>query len=124
MKPTKTVSRAALLKAMQIEPCHTTGMHDPNHTTKFVCESQRSKAYGRVLELLGMTEENLPHALHGAECYWCHEVCSQEEYRVDRRALHAWAGQEVPAELAAPAPDAEDYQARIAKRNAIILGGR
>lgn len=103
-----TFTREELLQALRIEPCHTTGMHDPNHTARYVCDGQRAIAYHRLLGLLGVTEDQLPRVLH-PECGWCHEVPSQERYRVQRRELHAWAGVPIPPALAEPAPDAEVY---------------
>jgi hypothetical protein len=106
--------RAELLKLLRIEPCHTTGMHDPTHTTKHVCAGQLRASLERLLGALGVTPGELPHALHD-DCYWCHGVPTQEEYRVERRALHEWAGVEIPKALSEPAPDARAYYKRRAK---------
>lgn len=101
-------TRAELLEALALEPCHVTGQHDPNHTPRHVCSIQRAEAFERVLELLGVTEEELPKRLHEG-CGWCHEVPSQEEYRIGMRRLHAWAGKPISEELAAPGSDAERF---------------
>lgn len=103
-----TFTRAELLEALRIEPCHVTGQHDPNHTPHHVCSIQRAEAFSRVLELLGVKEEELPKALH-EHCGWCHEVPSQEEYRIRNRELYEWAGVPIPPELAEPGSGAERF---------------
>lgn len=99
-----TFTRAELLAALCLEPCHVTGMHDPNHTDGSVCDIQRAKAFDRLLAVLGVSEGELPRALHD-DCYWCRGIPTQEKYREQKRGLHRWAGVPVPDELAAPAPD-------------------
>lgn len=96
----------ALDAALALEPCHVIGMHDPTHTPRGVCDLQRSDVAKRVLAALGLDVEALPRRLHPPECGWCHDVTTQEEYRERRRDLYRWAGVEVPAEMAEPAPDA------------------
>lgn len=105
MTERRVYTRAELLDALRLEPCHVTGMHNPDHHLKHVCDIQRSAAFNRVLELIGIDESELPHALHGSDCYWCHGVPSQEEYRERNRKTFKWANVPVPAALAEPAPD-------------------
>lgn len=105
MNNPQTFTREQVLEAIALRPCHVTGQHDPDHTPDRVCESQLSQAFTGLLDLLGVTPEDLPHALHES-CHWCHDVPVQEIFRVKLRRVHAWAGVPVPAELAAPAPDA------------------
>lgn len=94
-----------LVDALTIEPCHVTGMHDPTHTEKYLCDIQHSSIVKRLLKTLGLTSGALPKRLHET-CGWCHDVPIQEEYREQNRALYRWAGVEIPETLAAPAPDA------------------
>ncbi len=68
---TATFTREELLEALTLEPCHVTGMHDPSHTPQYVCDIQRSKAFKRVLALVGVNEKELPRRLHGERCYLC-----------------------------------------------------
>ena len=58
----------------------------------------------RSLELVEVEEGDLPRALHDDGC--CFRVPSTEEYREKLRQTYAWAGEEIPEELAEPAPDA------------------
>lgn len=94
-----------LVDALTIEPCHVTGMHDPTHTERYLCDIQHSSIVKRLLETLGLTSGVLPKRLHET-CGWCHDVPTQEEYRKRLRSLHQWAGEEISEDLAAPAPDA------------------
>lgn len=91
--------------ALTLRPCHTTGEHTPNHHVTRTCPDQRSRMLEGILDALGVVEAELPRALHDDGCYWCHHVPSQETYRVDLRKSYAWAGVEIPAELAATARD-------------------
>lgn len=38
-----------ILEAIYIEDCHITGMHDPNHTSKYICADQLADMARRVL---------------------------------------------------------------------------
>jgi hypothetical protein len=76
----KSFTRAEILEALALEPCHVTGMHRPNHHVEFTCDLQRAAAFKRVLALLGVEESELPRRLHDPPCRWCHGVPSQEEY--------------------------------------------
>lgn len=101
MDPLETVRAAVYLT-----PCHVTGMHTPeHHLNGTTCDTQRAEILARVLQVLEMPLEAAPHKLHDA-CYWCHGVPNQEEFRAQRRATYEWADLPIPAELAAPAPDA------------------
>lgn len=94
----------ALDGALVLEPCHVTGMHDPTHTPRYLCETQRADVYDRVLAAVGMAQEAMPRRLHD-NCGWCHRVPEEEQRRQQARELHEWAGVPVPPELAEPAPD-------------------
>jgi hypothetical protein len=96
---------AVLTEALTIEPCHITGMHDPDHHVRYTCAEQLREVASRMITGLGLTIDELPHRLH-EKCGWCHNVGTQEKYRERMRESHRWAGVEIPAELAAPAPDA------------------
>lgn len=104
----ETFTREELLNALRIEPCHITGCHEPDHHLKYTCADQRAASFVRVLALLGVDEMDLPRDLHGKcekDCYWCHGIPNQEQYRARNRRTHEWAGVEIPPELAALAPD-------------------
>lgn len=94
-----------LADALSVEPCHITGMHDPEHHTRYMCQDQRASMLDRVLAVLGLTVGELPRRLH-ERCGWCHDVPNQEEYRQRLRETYIWAGLEIPPDLAEPAPDA------------------
>jgi hypothetical protein len=77
---------ARLREAVVVEPCHTTGDHDPTHTARYVCTLQLAEIAKRVMVVLGLTKETLPRRLHNpAKCYWC----SPE--RKDYTELQAWS---------------------------------
>lgn len=63
-----------VIQACYIEPCHTTGMHDPTHTPRYICADQKAEAFDRVMKAL--TEagvDGVPkRMLHRNGCYWCH----------------------------------------------------
>lgn len=85
-----TFTRQQILDAVTLKPCHITGEHDPTHTPDRVCASQTAAAFRGLLALLDVEVEDLPRALHDT-CYWCNNVPTQEEYRVQQRRLHEWA---------------------------------
>jgi hypothetical protein len=102
----RTYTRQEILDAMALHPCHVTGMHTPeHHLDGSVCNIMLSRSAEGVLALVGATVDDLPRRLHD-DCGWCHRVPTQEEYRERLRQTYAWAGEEVPPELAEPAPDA------------------
>lgn len=89
----------ALREALTLQPCHVTGMHDPTHTTKRgPCSEQLAAMAKRAVAVLGDPNE-LPRALHGEECYWCHYVPSTRKDRDRQIEIHRWAGVEPPAAL-------------------------
>lgn len=94
----------ALDEALAIEPCHISGMHDPTHTSRYVCSDQEATMVRRLQHALGITA--WPTRLHGPGCGWCHDPSSTEDRRERQREAHRWAGVEIPEALAAPAPDA------------------
>jgi hypothetical protein len=100
-----TEREARLREALVLEPCHITGMHDPTHTTRYVCEHQLADLGRRAVVAAGYDPRYLPKRLHGPGCGWCNRVPTDEADRVSARALHAWAGVSVPEALAQPAPD-------------------
>ena len=91
-------------EALTVRPCHVTGMHEPGHHVKYTCSIQMREVATALLDALGLAD-GLPRGLHGADCYWCHAVPTQEKYREDLRQTYRWAGVEIGEELAAPAPD-------------------
>lgn len=102
-----TFTREEILEALAIHPCHITGMHSPeHHLNGSVCSHMMTDSADGVLALIGATQDELPRHLHGPQCGWCHRVPTQEEYREQLRRTHEWAGEDIPAELAAPALDA------------------
>lgn len=85
-----TAPDSGIVEALTIEPCHTTGMHDPTHTPRYICESQMAEAYKRTLEVLGMDEP--PRRLHD-DCYWCNGNDSgenNEDCKNNMVALRRW----------------------------------
>jgi len=117
--------RELILEYARLEPCHITGMHDPTHTTKAICQDQLKHVLVQLLETAGLTPEELPRQLH-KDCWSCHNVPPQEELRIQRRALHEWAGVPVPDELAALAEDAlhpGDVEKVIAALHTLLEGG-
>lgn len=97
---------ARALANLTLRPCHVTGMHDPNHTDRYLCREQQADLLDRLLRAAGIELADIPHELHPeGTCYWCHEVPTQEEYRVKLRKVWDWAGVPHTAELAALAPD-------------------
>jgi hypothetical protein len=97
---------ALLADALAVRPCHITGMHEPDHHTRYRCSEQKAAALDALLAGLGLEFGDLPRRLHGETCVWCHRVPGQEKYRERLRATYQWAGAEIPAELAESAPDA------------------
>lgn len=54
IKPPKIPTFGEVLAALYIEDCHVTGMHDPCHTTKRICELQLRGLAERVLATFGI----------------------------------------------------------------------
>lgn len=99
----------ALEAALHLEPCHTTGNHDPHHTPRLVCQLQTLDVAARLLPVLGYQHtDELPRRLHDESCPSCHDPGSREDprARARARALHEWAGVPAPAEVAEPGVDA------------------
>ena len=57
-------SRAEIIAALALAPCHITGTHDPEHTPKYVCTYQLKDALNGLLDLLGITVDDLPRRPH------------------------------------------------------------
>lgn len=68
----QTYTREEILAALVLEPCHISGTHDPQHTTKYICRDQQSVALARLLALLEVTVEELPRRLD-PDCGWCRD---------------------------------------------------
>lgn len=66
------IRRQDVIDVLALEPCHVTGLHDPEHTTRRVCNIQRAVAWERLLSFLGVDEEDLPRRMK-EDCYFCHE---------------------------------------------------
>lgn len=97
----------ALEAALHLEPCHTTGNHDPHHTPRLVCQLQTLDVVNRLFPVLGYQHsDELPRRLHDETCPSCHDPGSREEPRARVRDLHEWAGVPVPDEVAEPGVDA------------------
>lgn len=102
--------RKLLESYLVLRPCHVTGLHSPDHQAEQpenFCEIQKAAAIEEVLELIGLDWSKVRRDLHDeGDCYWCHHVPGQEEYRSRLRKTWAWAGREIPDDLAALADDA------------------
>ena len=62
-----------LHKLLAISPCHTSGMHDPDHhLVGIICDSQRSLAWTHAMTELGFDLNNPERRLHDERCSWCH----------------------------------------------------
>ena len=90
-----------LREALAIEPCHITGEHEPDHHLRYLCRDQQAAMLAGLLAGLGLKFDDLPRRLHDG-CGWCHRIPAQERYRERLRATWAWAGIDIPAELAEP----------------------
>lgn len=90
-----------VINALALEPCHITGMHEPDHHVKYNCADQYKAVLDKVLQALEMNRADLRHQLHEGSCYWCHHVPAEEKYRQEHRKSHEWAGVPIPPELAA-----------------------
>lgn len=97
---------ALLADVLAVRPCHITGMHEPDHHTRYQCTDQKAVTLDALLAALGLEFADLPRRLHDETCGWCHQVPTQEKYRQRLRATYQWAGAEIPPALAGPAPDA------------------
>lgn len=81
--------RAALLALLALEPCHVTGLHDPNHTPFRACDIQKGEAWDRAVRALGGDPERPPRRAH--DCAWCEERNSDRpDVREQVRATKAW----------------------------------
>lgn len=92
--PKDSYTRAEILSAITLEPCHVTGDHDPTHTPFNVCSIQRSEQMQRLLVLLETDESDLPRRLH-RHCGYCgtsHQVEStlNDRWRSKVQALREW----------------------------------
>lgn len=74
-----------ILKAATIFPCHVTGMHDPTHTPKYVCNMQKANAYDRIMAQL---ETDSPRSLHAESCYFCHSKESKQPKELRKWVKH------------------------------------
>lgn len=90
---------AVLVDALAVEPCHITGMHEPEHHVRYMCSDQTAAQLKNLLAGLGLSVDHLPRRLH-VNCGWCHRVPTQEKYRQQLRESYRWAGVEIPADLA------------------------
>lgn len=108
----------AIQRTLVLEPCHVTGMHDPTHTTTYMCNLQKAGLLDALMAAAGLAYDDLRRALHGPGCRSCHHVSSEEYERVKDRQLYAWAGVDLPEELATPghaAPLPGDKEAILAE---------
>lgn len=60
----RTFTRDEILAALTLSPCHITGTHDPQHTPKYICTYQFKDALQGLLDLLGVTADDLPRKPH------------------------------------------------------------
>lgn len=91
--------------AIVLEPCHTTGLHTPDHHPRWTCDMQKEAIVDRLLEALRLSEDKIPRRLHPDTCTWCHgDVPGDALGRERLRASYRWAGIEVPAALAEEGP--------------------
>lgn len=96
----------ALEAALHLEPCHTTGDHNPHHTPTHVCQMQTIDVAARVLPVLGYQHaDEMPRRLH-TDCPSCHDPGNREDPRARARELHDWAGVPVPDGIAELGVDA------------------
>ncbi len=73
---------AILSAEVYVEPCHTTGEHDPTHTPRAVCYLQIYEMAKRIIVALGLDKEQLPRRLH-ENCYWCEEGSKRHQELVE-----------------------------------------
>jgi len=94
-------ARALIVEQVRLHPCHITGMHDPTHTTRYLCTDQQVDVLNQILQLLDLPIEEIRRELHPEPKDWCHYLPGDEGDRVRYRELHDWAGVPVPEKLAA-----------------------
>ena len=81
-KPEFTPEQMAWLEAALRPPCcHVSGMHNPTHWTKggYVCFYQKTEAYERFRDALGLPLVVGSDCVPDPECYWCHRDKPPEE---------------------------------------------
>ncbi len=76
----ETYTKEQILHALALQPCHTTGMHDPTHTGLYICELQKVKAFEGLLKLLNVEVGELPRQLHH-DCGWCSDSGQTASFR-------------------------------------------
>lgn len=90
-----TYTRAEILAALTLRPCH----RDTEHH-EHACREQVAETVGAVLTLLDVSEEELPRQLHAPGCWNCHapEEASGGD-AAKAASARAWvaAGKAVPA---------------------------
>lgn len=84
--------QSIIISALTLEPCHITGMHEPNHHVKYICPHMRAEGWERLALAEGFVPERepgerendytqrkfaelhktLPRRNH-SDCYWCSE---------------------------------------------------
>jgi len=79
-------TQRALAEALYVEDCHVTGMHDPSHTTQYICELQLRDLAVRVLMAAGYLPENF-RDLEGEER---RAAANQVPRRVSREGWYAY----------------------------------
>lgn len=90
--PRDTYSRAEIIAALRLRPCHVTGEHNPTHTPEFICRFQLHEALSNLLLMLQVGDETLPRRLH-EDCYFCDTDGRPHgtEHAERHAALRAWA---------------------------------
>ena len=101
-----TFTREQIIAALTINSCHTSGMHDPDHTTRSFCESQKAQAFDSLLRLLGVSIADLPRRLTGyaAAEVQAGRVPAKQKARDRLMAEMAWAAG-APLDLFKPGRD-------------------
>ena len=106
----KTYTRSEILEALTLMPHHKVAGANQNYKLEDITSDQKALAFDNLLELLDVEAEDLPRDIHPeGKCWQCHEIPTQEEWRIKMRATYDWAGVKIPESLAAAAPDSPIY---------------
>lgn len=104
----------AIREEIYVEDCHVTGMHDPSHTTEYVCEIQRGEIADRILALFGIgtsreERKRIPRRVNREGWYAYYK--SHKQYDNKATALEEWekGGQPLPP-FGMPVPVEEEEE--------------
>lgn len=76
-------SRADLLEAIRLHPCHVTGQHVPNHhlVSDRVCSIQKQDLFDQILNFFDIKLEDIDRAVHPPACGWCNDDGHPSKHR-------------------------------------------